>query len=233
MRTGRPARIRRSLTSISAEGRKYRLADFRGGDDQVDSASFIGDMLGGRSSDHLRAPLEILHHRQGGAELRLDRGGALAKFLEVAVRRLAGPNRHDGGMHRGLPRDDADDGGGKALRHVGDDREQLGVRPIHSHAGHQDGNRRQPNLRGRIVRRSADTNRTSVSAVGLAFAPRTCPNIATGSQIQKLVGLRRGPILPDWAAKPVTACARPVLSGAPGTVSRFAAALTRRRGRSK
>jgi hypothetical protein len=30
-------------------------------------------------------------------------------------------------MHRGLPRGDADDSGGEESRHVGDDREQVGV----------------------------------------------------------------------------------------------------------
>ena len=169
--------------------------------------------------------------RQGGAELRLDRGGALAKFLEVAAPRLARANRHDGGMRRGLPCDDADDGGGKALRHVGDDQEQLGVRPVHSHAGHQDGNRRQTSLPGRIVHSARRYEQDQRIGRWPRFYARTCPNIATGTQIQKLVRLRAANS-PRLGRKTRTARARPFLSGAPGTGREFVTVLTRRRDRS-
>ncbi len=63
------------------------------------------------------------------------------------------------------------------------------------------------------------------------FYARTCPNIATGTQIQKLVRLRAADS-PRLGRKTRTACVRPFLSGAPGTGREFVTVLTRRRDRS-
>ena len=147
MRTGRPARIRRSPTSNSAEGRNIGSP--------ISAWATIKSTPRASSAICWEGGPAIIcgRHWRSFTIDKAERNSASTvaarsrNFSRSRPRGSPGPNRHDGGMRRGLPCDDADDGGGKALRHVGDDQEQLGVRPVHSHAGHQDGNRRQTSLR--------------------------------------------------------------------------------------
>jgi hypothetical protein len=151
----------------------------------------------------LRAPLKTFHHGQGESELRFDCGRPLAKSLEIAVARLAWAHGSDRPAYRGLPCDDPDDGGGKALRHGGDDREQRRIRPINAQAGHQDGNLRQPTLRRRIVRsrRRAPTRIGSSAALQPAsLLRRVRRSIRARPSIRNdATGFRRPAVRRCWA----------------------------------